>query len=132
MRGTDRSAPAAVRSSGARAAPCPGCADVATRSGYAHRVPIRYFDPRPPVASVLSTLPPSSAGPVETVRIGLLANGFPDSMAFLDEVALALVRVIPQAAFVRIEKVSPPTPLTNDQVRVLTEDCGAVIAAYGH
>lgn len=95
-------------------------------------MPIRYFDPRPPSASVSSASLPMGGGPVESVRIGLLANGFPDSMAFLDEVALALTMVIPQAVFVRVEKASPPTPLTAEQVRVLTDDCGAVIAAYGH
>ncbi len=92
---------------------------------------IRFFDPRPPTPesrdSYAVEVPRGQAR-----RIGLLANGFPDSMAFLDAVARALASAAPDTRFVRVEKMSPPTPLTAEQVRMLTDDCDGVIAAYGH
>lgn len=92
---------------------------------------IRFFDPRPPVR------PPAgsyalSAPERHNVRIGLLANGFPDSTTFLDALALELSHSHPGATFVPVAKPSPPTPLTVEQVLVLTRSCDAVVAAYGH
>lgn len=92
---------------------------------------IRFFDPRPPTPESRDAY--AVAAPrTQARRIGLLANGFPDSMAFLDAVARAFTAAAPDTRFVRVEKMSPPTPLTPEQVRMLTDDCDAVIAAYGH
>ncbi len=92
---------------------------------------IRFHDPRPPTSAANDayTVDAQDEGPV---IIGLLANGFPDSMTFLDALAVELSLLQPDATFVRIEKVSPPTPLTDEQRRTLTEDCVGVVAAYGH
>jgi hypothetical protein len=92
---------------------------------------IRFHDPRPPTsaASDAYTVTGQHNRPL---TIGLLANGFPDSMTFLDALAAELASRRPGVAFVRVEKVSPPTPLTDEQHRMLTEDCVGVVAAYGH
>ncbi len=92
---------------------------------------IRFHDPRPPTLAATDAY---AVGPLgdRPLTIGLLANGFPDSMTFLDALAVELAILRPGAAFVRVEKVSPPTPLTGAQHRMLTEDCAGVIAAYGH
>ena len=42
-----------------------------------------------------------TSGPVD---IGLLANGFPDSVAFLDQVQAALAEALPEARFHRWDK----------------------------
>ncbi len=92
---------------------------------------IRFFDPRPPTSESRDGY--AVAAPRgQARRIGLLANGFPDSMAFLDAVARSFTSAAPDTRFVRVEKLSPPTPLTAEQVRMLTDDCDGVIAAYGH
>ena len=92
---------------------------------------IRFFDPRPAARPA-----PGSRTFVASRRerrtVGLLANGFPDSMAFLDAVAHTLAHAYPATRFVRVEKTSPPEPLTDEQLQVLTNDCDGVIAAYGH
>jgi hypothetical protein len=96
-------------------------------------VPVSFLDPRPPIAEAaqsfaglrLRTIPRSPT-------IGLLANGFPDSARFLDVVAQRVVAVIADVTFERVVKVSPPTPLTAQQLALLTTTCDAVIAAYGH
>ena len=42
-----------------------------------------------------------TSGPVD---IGLLANGYPDSVAFLDQVQAALAEALPEARFHRWDK----------------------------
>jgi hypothetical protein len=61
----------------------------------------------------------------------LLANGFPDSVAFLDALAAGLSSLRPDLTFVAVAKARPPDPLDDGQVDALTA-CDAVIAAYGH
>ena len=53
-------------------------------------------------------------------------------MAFLDAVAHAQAHAYPATRFVRVERTSPPAPLTDEQLQVLTNDCDGVISAYGH
>ena len=92
---------------------------------------IRFFDPRPPTAAPVDAYRVDAHGD-RAVIIGLLANGFPDSMTFLDALSVEIATRVPGATFARIEKASPPTPLTAEQHRTLTEDCVGVVAAYGH
>jgi hypothetical protein len=92
---------------------------------------IRFHDPRPPTLAATDAYAVGALGD-QPLTIGLLANGFPDSMTFLDALAVELAILRPGAAFVRVEKVSPPTPLTEAQHRTLTEGCMGVVAAYGH
>ena len=66
------------------------------------------------------------------VHVGLLANGFPDSVAFLDEVGASLAEALPQVTLHRYDKgnasiVAPPELLAE-----VTSACQAVVAAYGH
>jgi hypothetical protein len=65
-------------------------------------------------------------------RLGLLANGFADSEAFLDEVQVALATRVPRATFVRARKPSPTVVVSDDTFADLVERCDAVISAYGH
>lgn len=100
-------------------------------SSNTHLMAIRFHDPRPPTSAANDAYA-VDAQDERPLTIGLLANGFPDSMTFLDALAAELSMLQPGATFVRIEKVSPPTPLTDEQRRTLTEDCVGVVAAYGH
>jgi hypothetical protein len=96
-------------------------------------VAVSFVDPRSPVGDdvrAFDDLPRRSIPTRPT--IGLLANGFPDSAAFLDALAEQIDAVIDGVSFERVTKVSPPTPLTDDQLACLTTRCHAVIAAYGH
>ena len=58
------------------------------------------------------------------VTIGLLANGFPDSVAFLDAVESALVR--------RYAKPGASAPASADLVARIAGECDALVTAYGH
>ena len=96
-------------------------------------MPVSFHDPRPPIveaAQSFRSLPLRKIPSAPT--IGLLANGFPDSAQFLDAVARRIAAVVDGVGFERVTKVSPPTPLTEAQVTLLTTTCDAVVAAYGH
>jgi len=70
-----------------------------------------------------------ASGPV---RLGLLANGFPDSEPFLDRLEKSLSTRLPQASFVRFNKYNASAQVTNEMRDEAVERCDAVIAAYGH
>ena len=68
----------------------------------------------------------------EPVTLGLLANGFPGSVAFLDAVETVLKKRKPTLKIARFDKgnasVSAPEPLLQD----ISLECDGLIAAYGH
>ena len=94
---------------------------------------VRFLDPRAqPGAAVepyelcwdVSVGPPPS--------IGVLANGFPDSVPFADEVAAALGRRVPNAALHTWNKGNASAPASAallDEVAGTTAVC---VALYGH
>lgn len=94
---------------------------------------VRFVDPRAqPGAAVepyglrwdLSSGPPPS--------IGVLANGFPDSVPFGDEIAAAIARRLPQATLRTWNKGNASAPAS---IELLDEVAGATdvcVALYGH
>lgn len=67
------------------------------------------------------------------VTIGLLANGFPDSVAFLDHVEKALADAAPPGtAFRRYDKGNASATASGQMVDAITKECDAVVTAYGH
>lgn len=71
----------------------------------------------------------ASAAPLE---IGLLANGFPDSEAFLDHVEKALAALLPAAGFRRYNKHNASSVISDSMLDSVVAECNAVVAAYGH
>jgi hypothetical protein len=67
-----------------------------------------------------------------TPTIGLLANNFPDSEAFLDAVQRALADALPRARFVRYLKPSASIPANAAMVERIANECDALVTAYGH
>ena len=66
------------------------------------------------------------------IAIGLLANGFPDSVEFLEAVEDALGESLPGAFFHRYDKGGPSIPVIAHLVDDIVERCDAVVTAYGH
>jgi hypothetical protein len=96
-------------------------------------VPVTFLDPRPPISVAASVAAPAAfTGPAGRARFGLLANGFPDSGAFLHELAASIGVLHPGSSFRFVEKARPPDALSDDQLQVLTGECDLVVAAYGH
>ena len=92
---------------------------------------IQFHDPRAEPSRPVETYALVAAldGPV---TIGLLANGFPDSVEFLEAVEDALGESLPEASFTRYDKGGPSVPVTAHLVDDIVERCDAVVAAYGH
>ncbi len=91
---------------------------------------IEYMDPRAEPAESVTPYDLSADG--ESLTIGLLANGFPDSVPFLDAVGESLRRVRPDLE-VRAWNKGNASMVADDQLMgEITDGCDAVVAAYGH
>jgi len=66
------------------------------------------------------------------MTIGLVANGFPDSVRFLDHVEKSLAQVVPAASFVRYDKGDASSVVSGSMLEEIQAECQAVVAAYGH
>ena len=64
--------------------------------------------------------------------IGLLANGFPDSVNFLNQIALAIETEHPGVSLRYYDKGNASIPANDEILGDISEHCDAVIAAYGH
>lgn len=64
--------------------------------------------------------------------IGLFANGFPDSVAFLDHIAKALSNELPGISIARWDKGNASALASEDDLAEIARTCTAVVAAYGH
>lgn len=92
---------------------------------------MQFVDPQPAPsapADVYNLSTPLAAG----AAIGLFANGFPDSVAFLDKVEASLAARLDEPRFVRLNKGNASRLATEDEVAAAAEQCDAVVAAYGH
>ena len=66
------------------------------------------------------------------VLIGLFANGFPDSVAFLGHVERALQGLLPHAKFRTWNKGNASVVASDQVLDGIAEECHAVVTAYGH
>lgn len=92
---------------------------------------IQFHDPR---AAPLKPLEPYAlcADLSQPAVIGLLANGFPDSVAFLEALEQALAPVLPRARFRHYNKGNPSIRVTESLLSTITSECAVVATAYGH
>lgn len=65
-------------------------------------------------------------------RVALFANGFPDSVAFLEHVGKALSHELPGVEFVHLDKGNASALASEDHLSTIADTCSAVVAAYGH
>lgn len=92
---------------------------------------MQFVDPQPAPsapADVYDLSVPLGTG----ASIGLYANGFPDSVVFLDKVEAALGAQLESPNFIRFDKGNASRLATEDEVATVAEQCDAVVAAYGH
>ena len=68
----------------------------------------------------------------EATSIGLLANGFPDSVEFLDELGTALRKLRPGIAVHAYNKGNASIAASEQLLGEIGGECVGVIAAYGH
>lgn len=97
---------------------------------------MEFVDPRSPNADPADpyelSIELSADADAGQITIGLLANGFPDSVAFLDHVETALGQRLPEVRFARYDKGNASIVAPDAMLDEITERCDAVVAAYGH
>ncbi len=64
--------------------------------------------------------------------VGLLANGFPDSVEFLDAVGEAITARRPDIQLARWNKGDASAIANDTMLGEIEAECAAVVAAYGH
>ena len=67
-----------------------------------------------------------------TVEIGLLANGFPDSVPFAEHLGEALRQLEPGIRLKSFDKGDPTNPAGEALLEDIQSSCAGVIALYGH
>jgi hypothetical protein len=93
----------------------------------------RFHDPR--AASEVENEPYelgidlASASPC---RVGFLANGFPDSVPFLEAVAEAMSALLPGLEARHWDKGNASIPAPQEMLDEIVGDRQALVAAYGH
>ena len=68
----------------------------------------------------------------ETISIGFLANGFPDSENFLHHLETAMQALEPTIEVFSYNKGNASIPAAEELLATIQGECAAVIAAYGH
>ena len=64
--------------------------------------------------------------------VALFANGFPDSVEFLEHIEKALAHELPGVNFVHYNKGNASSLASEEDVSSIAETCTAMVAAYGH
>lgn len=94
---------------------------------------MRFHDPR---AEVAVEATPYSLGidlaGTNRCKVAFLANGFPDSVPFLEALADALTARLPQLEARHWNKGNASIPAPAAMLEEIEQDCDAVIAAWGH
>ena len=65
------------------------------------------------------------------IRVGLLANAFPDGTRFMDKLEAVLSESLPLAAFQRYQKPDVGV-VADDLAAQIIDECDVVLAAWGH
>ena len=91
---------------------------------------IEYLDPQADPGEPVTPYQLSAGSGALT--IGLLANGFPDSVPFMDAVGESLRRVRPDVDVRAWNKGNASMVVDDQMMAEITEACDAVVAAYGH
>ena len=66
------------------------------------------------------------------INIGFLANGFPDSENFLEALEEAMQSLEPGIEARSYNKGNASIPANSELLGQITDECHAVVAAYGH
>ena len=94
---------------------------------------VEYHNPEASVG--IEQAPYTLAIPVRgsnAISVGLLANGFPDSVNFLNELQSVLQDLEPGIEIHAYNKGNASVPASEKLLNTIKGECQALIAAYGH
>ncbi|MEZ5410728.1 MAG: hypothetical protein R2761_22060 [Acidimicrobiales bacterium] len=93
---------------------------------------VRFLDPRGSIGTPIEPYTLSADWSAGAPAIGLLANGFPDSVNFLTEIGEVLATELPGVRTVLWNKGDASSLASDDLLTTIVGEVQAVIAAYGH
>ena len=93
---------------------------------------VEFIDPRAEPGAAVDPYELSVDLTAGSPTIGLVANGFPDSESFLDQVEKALAVALPDASFRRWNKGDASAMISDAMLDEVVESCSAMVGAYGH
>ncbi len=93
---------------------------------------IEYLDPRAEPSLPVDRYELRVNTAANDMTIGMLANNFPDSEPFLEELGIAVRKRLPGAQILSFAKSNASISADDQMLSAITADCQAVITAYGH
>lgn len=93
---------------------------------------VRFLDPRGRIGTPIEPYTLRADWSAGSPAIGLLANGFPDSVNFLTEIGEVLATELPGVRTVLWNKGDASSLASDDLLTTIAGEVQAVIAAYGH
>lgn len=96
-----------------------------------HDAAMEFLDPRGEPTAPIEPYA-ATATLVAGDTVGLFANGFPDSVAFLEHIGDALVRQVPGLSVKLWNKGDASALASEAHLGEIQAECRAVVAAYGH
>lgn len=93
---------------------------------------VQFLDPRGETATPITSYDHTIDLSVGDLSVGLLANGFPDSVEFLDAVESVMSEHLPNAQFHRYNKNNASSAVSPEMLADIDATCQTVVAAYGH
>ena len=93
---------------------------------------VRFLDPRAEPGRPVDPYELAVDVTTGSVDVAMLANGFPDSVAFLEELEASLAERLPDARFWRYDKGNPSVVAPDSMLDEIAGRCTVVAAAYGH
>ncbi len=93
---------------------------------------VTFLDPRAEPGAPVELYELSIDLDAAPITIGLLANGFPDSVNFLREIEVELAKALPNATFRHYDKGNASAVCSDAMLAEITAECQAVVSAYGH
>ena len=94
---------------------------------------VTFLDPRAEPGTPIEPYTATLGTPAGPVAVGLLANGFPDSVTFLDHVEKALAEAAPSGTvFARYDKGDASAQVSKAMLDRMCLEVQVVVTAYGH
>ena len=93
---------------------------------------ITFLDPRSEPGAPIEPYELSIDAEATPLTIGLVANGFPDSEEFLDQIEKAMAVSVPHASFRRWNKHNASSTISDSMLDEVVDSCQAVVTAWGH